>query len=186
MLTRRQALMGTAAAGVLAAMPTLTAEAMAKEAASLPRKKVDLVAPPFVHAHEQVATTGPQVVEFKLTVHEKPLIVDDEGTELQAMTYNGSIPGPLMVVHQDDYVELTLINPETNTLEHNIDFHASTGALGGGGLTHVQPGEQVKLRFKANASRHLRLPLRPRRPHDPVARGLRHAGRHHGAARATD
>jgi nitrite reductase (NO-forming) len=65
------------------------------------------------------------------------------------MTYNGSIPGPLMVVHEGDYVELTLINPDTNTLAHNIDFHAATGALGGGGLTLVNPGEQVTLRFKA-------------------------------------
>ena len=46
----------------------------------------------------------------------------------QAMTFNGSVPGPLMVVHQDDYVELTLINPDTNQLQHNIDFHAATGA----------------------------------------------------------
>ena len=65
------------------------------------------------------------------------------------MTFNGSVPGPLMVVHQDDYVELTLINPDTNMLQHNIDFHAATGALGGGGLTLINPGEQVKLRFKA-------------------------------------
>jgi nitrite reductase (NO-forming) len=40
-----------------------------------------------------------------------------------------------MVVHEGDYVELTLKNPSTNLLVHNIDFHASTGALGGGALT---------------------------------------------------
>ncbi|TIP61841.1 MAG: nitrite reductase, copper-containing, partial [Mesorhizobium sp.] len=68
-----------------------------------------------------------------------------DGTTLNAMTYDGSVPGPLMVVHQDDYVELTLINPDTNTLAHNIDFHAATGALGGGELTLVNPGEQVTL-----------------------------------------
>src|SRR5690606_32188971 len=45
----------------------------------------------------------------------------DEGTVLQGMTFDGSIPGPMMVVHEGDYVELTLVNP----------------------------GEQVKLRFKA-------------------------------------
>ncbi len=50
-----------------------------------------------------------------------------------------------MVVHQDDYLELTLINPETNTLMHNIDFHAATGALGGGGLTEINPGEKTTL-----------------------------------------
>ena len=39
--------------------------------------------------------------------------------------------------------------PASNTLTHNIDFHASTGALGGGALTIIQPGEEVKLRFRA-------------------------------------
>jgi len=34
-------------------------------------------------------------------------------------------------------------------MEHNIDFHASTGALGGAGLTHVLPGEQCVLRWRA-------------------------------------
>ena len=67
----------------------------------------------------------------------------------QAMTFNGSMPGPLMVVHEGDYVELTLVNPETNTMPHNIDFHSATGALGGGELTLVNPGEQVVLRWKA-------------------------------------
>ena len=65
------------------------------------------------------------------------------------MTFNGSIPGPMMVVHEGDYVELTLINPDSNSMPHNIDFHAATGALGGGALTLINPGEQVKLRFKA-------------------------------------
>lgn len=121
----------------------------APDIATLPREKVTLVAPPFVHAHEQVATSGPKVVEFTMSIEEKAVVIDDEGTELQAMTYDGSIPGPLMVVHQDDYVELTLINPDSNSLPHNIDFHAATGALGGGELTLINPGEQVTLRFRA-------------------------------------
>ena len=65
------------------------------------------------------------------------------------MTFNGSIPGPLIVVHQGDYVEVTLVNPATNTMPHNIDFHAATGGMGGGALTLVQPGQQAVLRFKA-------------------------------------
>ena len=66
-----------------------------------------------------------------------------------AFTFNGSVPGPIIVVHVGDYVELTLVNPKTNQLLHNIDFHAATGALGGGELTNVSPGEEVVLRFKA-------------------------------------
>jgi nitrite reductase (NO-forming) len=128
----------------------LAASATEADIAALPREKVTLVAPPFVHAHEQVAKGGPKVVEFTMPIIEKKIVIDpDEGTTLQAMTYNGSVPGPLMVVHEGDYVELTLVNPDTNTLAHNIDFHAATGALGGGELTLVNPGEQVKLRFKA-------------------------------------
>ncbi len=149
MFTRRQALMGAAAAAALAAMPPFAAVANEADIAALPREKVSLVAPPFVHAHEQVAAGGPKVMEFTMTIKELPVVIDDEGTTLQAMTYDGSIPGPLMVVHEGDYVELTLINPDTNSLPHNIDFHAATGALGGGELTLVNPGEQAVLRFKA-------------------------------------
>jgi nitrite reductase (NO-forming) len=123
--------------------------AQSTDISALPRQSVSLVAPPFVHEHEQVATTGPKVVEFTMTIEEKPIVIDGEGTTLRGMTFNGSIPGPMMVVHEGDYLELTLVNPETNEMPHNIDFHAATGALGGGALTHVSPGEQVTLRFKA-------------------------------------
>ncbi len=149
MFTRRQAMMGAAAAAALAAMPPMAAFANEAEIAALPRERVTLVAPPFVHAHEQVATGGPRVMEFTMVIEEKPVVIDDEGTVLQGMTFNGSIPGPMMVVHEGDYVELTLVNPGANSMPHNIDFHAATGALGGGALTMVNPGEQVKLRFKA-------------------------------------
>ena len=157
-MTRRSVLGGAALAGVLAPIVATTASsaqaaAPAKAApadiASLPRVKVDLVKPPFVHAHTQKAEGGPKIYEFTMTIQEKKLILDDKGTEVHAMTFDGSVPGPLMVVHQGDYVELTLINPETNELQHNIDFHSATGALGGGALTVVNPGEKTVLRFKA-------------------------------------
>src|SRR5690606_13253334 len=150
MLTRREALLGAATATVAAAaVSALPAMAAVENVEDLPREKVTLVPPPFVHAHEQVASGGPKIKEFTLNIEEKPMVIDDEGTVLQAMTCNGSIPGPLMVVHEGDYVELTLRNPDTNTLAHNIDFHAATGALGGAELTLVNPGEEAMLRFKA-------------------------------------
>lgn len=115
----------------------------------LPRVKQKLVQPPFMPDHEQVATDGPKIVEVEFDIEEKKMVIDDEGTEVWAFTFNGSVPGPMIVVHEGDYVELTLKNRRTNLLEHNIDFHASTGALGGGALTKVQPGEQAVLRWKA-------------------------------------
>lgn len=124
---------------------------MADPADQLEHIKPTLVAPPNIMEHEQATTAKPRVVEFTMTIEEKKIVIDEEnGTTLQAMTFNGTMPGPTMVVHEGDYVQLTLINPTDNAMEHNIDFHASTGALGGGSLTKIQPGEQTVLRFKAD------------------------------------
>jgi hypothetical protein len=38
------------------------------------------------------------------------------------MTFNGSMPGPLMVVHEGDYVEVTLINPGTKAPQYRLPF----------------------------------------------------------------
>jgi len=116
----------------------------------LERVKQKMVRPPFAPKHEQVAQGGPKIIEIELVVDERLMVVDeDTGASIWAMTYNGSVPGPLIIVHQDDYIELTLKSLGRNQLEHNIDFHAATGALGGGALTHIYPGEETVLRFKA-------------------------------------
>lgn len=146
MLTRRTALMGAA---IAALMMTAPAMAGAPDDLKLPRERVELVAPPFVHPHEQATKAGPKIVEFKLTIQEKEVVIDDAGTKFWSMTYNGSMPGPMMVLHEGDYMELTLVNPETNSMPHNIDLHSATGGLGGGALTKVNPGEQAVLRWKA-------------------------------------
>ncbi|HWT57661.1 MAG TPA: copper-containing nitrite reductase [Rhizobium sp.] len=164
-MTRRTMLTGAAVAGALTPIIISSTVQANEEVASaeslktagqtkvdlskLPREKVELVRPPFVHAHTLKAEAGPTIKEFTLTIQEKKMILDKDGTEINAMTFDGSVPGPLMVVHQDDYVELTLANPDTNTMQHNIDFHAATGGLGGGALTVVNPGESTVLRFKA-------------------------------------
>jgi nitrite reductase (NO-forming) len=114
------------------------------------RVKQTLVAPPFAPEHEQAATGGPKIIEVVMETTERLMVVDeDTGASVWALTYNGSVPGPLIICHEGDMVELTLRNPADSQMEHNIDFHASTGALGGGGLTHVYPGEECVLRWKA-------------------------------------
>ena len=145
---------GLLAATAVAAMGT--GNAVAQEAlpakvdiSTLPRVKQAMVAPPFLPEHEQVAVGGPKIVEVTFIIEEKKMVIDAEGTEVWALTFNGSVPGPMIVVHEGDYVELTLKNLASNLMEHNIDFHASTGAMGGGELTKVLPGEQVMLRWKA-------------------------------------
>ncbi len=134
-----------AAVAVAGCSPTGNA---ATDIDALERVTQTLVAPPFLPVHEQVASGSPKIVQVRMVIEEKLITVAD-GAQVWAMTFNGSVPGPMIVVHQNDYVELTLVNPSTNTLMHNIDFHAATGAMGGGELTHVAPGQEVVLRFKA-------------------------------------
>ena len=149
------AVLGAGAVGAQAA-PRAPLEAVRKpqlaaatDISGLPRIKQKLVAPPYAPEHQQIAAGGPVIHEVELVIEEKLIEIDETGTKTWAFTYGGTVPGPLIVCHEGDYVELTLKNPATNMLEHNIDFHASTGALGGGALTKVQPGEQCMLRWKA-------------------------------------
>lgn len=143
------------ASGPLAAMSAMTRGAVTAstevptDTRGLPRVRQKLVDPPYVPEHTQVASGGPRIVEVELVVNEAKRVIDADGTAIHALTFNGSIPAPLIVCHEGDYIELTLKNPAESQLSHNIDFHASTRALGGGALTHVQPGEQVVLRWKA-------------------------------------
>lgn len=130
--------------------PAPQAAAPAVDLSGYTRVRQELVAPPFAPEHEQVATGGPKIVEITMETQERLMVLDeDTGAEIWALTYNSSVPGPLIIVHESDMVELTLRNPTDSMMEHNIDFHASTGALGGGGLTHVFPGEETVLRWKA-------------------------------------
>jgi len=115
----------------------------------LGRIKQTLVTPPFLPEYQQKHSGKPRIIEMEMVIEEKEIEIES-GVFVQTMTFNGSSPGPIIVVHEGDYVELTLINPKTNFLAHNIDFHSATGALGGGALTLINPGEQVTLRFKAD------------------------------------
>jgi hypothetical protein len=58
-------MISAAAAALMLATPAFSAEL------NLPREKVTLVAPPFVHAHEQATKQGPKIMEFKLVIEEK-------------------------------------------------------------------------------------------------------------------
>ncbi len=65
------------------------------------------------------------------------MAVGDLGTIVKSSISDGSVPGPLVVVHQDDYVELTLVNMDSNMMQR-IDFQSATAALGEG-LTLIDP-----------------------------------------------
>ncbi|MDO4636928.1 MAG: copper-containing nitrite reductase [Lautropia sp.] len=116
--------------------------------ARLKHVRQTLVKPPFVPEHSLTPPKAPRVVQVEMFIEEKEIEVEP-GVFVWAFTFNGSVPGPMIIVHEGDYVELTLKNLAKNELVHNIDFHASTGALGAGDLTHVAPGQEVVIRWKA-------------------------------------
>jgi len=117
----------------------------------------ELVAPPFLPEHDQMAEGPPRIVQITMEIVEQEVEIAP-GVFVWQMAFNGSVPGPVPVVHQWDWVDLTLVNGTTdtvrfgtaaNTMAHNIDFHASTGAMGGGELTVIAPGQEVGLRWRA-------------------------------------
>ena len=55
MMNRRNVLLGAAVTALM-----MTAPALAADELKLPRQQVDLVAPPFVHEHEQATKQGPE------------------------------------------------------------------------------------------------------------------------------
>ncbi len=123
-----------------------------------------LVAPPFLPEHEQVANGPPRLVKIRMDIVEREVEIAP-GVFVWQMAFNNSVPGPVPVVHQYDWVELTLYNGASkdagftvndgsgpNMMLHNVDFHASIGALGGGGLTQITPGQQVVLTWRATRS----------------------------------
>src|SRR5215210_4548427 len=73
------------------------------------------------------------------------------GVTYQAMTFNGTVPGPVVSVDQGDTVEFTLINE--GDVIHSMDFHAGDGttqAVGSNASEHgsnIQPGESVTWRW---------------------------------------
>jgi nitrite reductase (NO-forming) len=120
-----------------------------------------LVAPPFLPKHEQVANGLPKLVKIRMDIIEREVEIAP-GAFVWQMAFNNSVPGPVPVVHQYDWVELTLHNgasrdagftvtgaPSPNLLLHNIDFHAATGGVGGGELTQIGPGQEVVLTWRA-------------------------------------
>ena len=74
-----------------------------------------MVAPLFLPKHNQVAIGSPKVVQVRLVVDQKAFLVAPDAW-VQTMTFKGSVPGPMIDVHQNDYVELTLVNPQKTHL----------------------------------------------------------------------
>ena len=177
MFTRRAAMIGAAAAALMLAVARLrrrpqaaAPEGQAGRAALRPSRT------------NRPPRQGPKIIEFKMTIEEKEIVIDEEGTKIQAMTFNGSMPGPMMVVHEGDYVELTLVNPDDqhDAAQHRLprrDRRAGRRRADAG-----QPRRTGRAALEGDAHRRVRLSLRAGRPDDPLACRVGHERRRDGAA----
>jgi len=83
--------------------------------------------------------------KFTLVAKSNPVVVD-EGVVFHAMTFNGTVPAPLILVEEGDVVEIEVRNEDT--IAHGLSFHPtyrSTSPLVG----NIPPGQTRKLLFRA-------------------------------------
>jgi nitrite reductase (NO-forming) len=99
------------------------------------------------------APSEPQFREILVVANENVLKIAPnndlypEGLWYNAMTFNGTIPGPLIVANQGDTLEITLKNE--GRIVHSLNFHAGFGpsqALSG----VVRPGESKTWTMKVD------------------------------------
>lgn len=89
-----------------------------------------------------------ETVTVEMTVKEQELVVDNKGTKQTMWTYDGTVPGPLVRVHQGDVVEFTLHNAEANKNSHSMDFHAAIVDVLDE-FAEIKPGDTKKFSFEA-------------------------------------
>lgn len=107
-----------------------------------------LIPPPGVPAPLSRSTSH---VKVHLTASETVKEIAP-GVTYQVWTFNDTVPGPLIRVHQGDTVEIMLTNNGSSAMTHNIDLHAVNGPGGGAGATTVAPGETKSFTFRADAA----------------------------------
>lgn len=108
---------------------------------------------PNAPKYELYDATAPKVLEG--TTHDIDLVVEEklmtvaEGYQQAVWTFNGSVPGPVIRVHQGDTIRIHLKNPATSKLSHSIDFHASQVAWNDE-MTSIKPGEEKVYEWRAD------------------------------------
>ena len=96
--------------------------------------------------------TAPERAEGE--VHEIELIMTERamtvaaGYEQLVWTFGDEVPGPVLRVKVGDLIRVRLVNPDTNSMPHSIDFHASLVAWNDE-MRSINPGEELVYEFEA-------------------------------------
>ncbi len=121
------------------AAPTQVAPAVA-DAVSIVHNPAD-VPPP-------VGDRGPMHHVVEMTAMEVDGILAD-GSTYRYMTFDGTVPGPMLRMRIGDTMEVRIKNEMQSTLPHSIDLHAVTGPGGGAVFTQTLAGETSAFTFRA-------------------------------------
>lgn len=100
--------------------------------------------------------TGPRtgVPDVRYTLTARPKIIRlSSGRVVHAWTFNGRIPGPELIMHQGDLVQITVINrlPHTAVTAHWHGLNVPNAEDGVPGVTQnaIEPGRSKVYRFRA-------------------------------------
>jgi nitrite reductase (NO-forming) len=78
---------------------------------------------------------------------EETFVTISPGVQFPALTFDGTVPGPVLYLQQGDHVTITLHNLDPN-MSHSIDFHAAMVAPNEA-FTDVAPGKSKTIVFDA-------------------------------------
>src|SRR3990170_8138169 len=129
-------------------LPLLTPKA---ELSAVPAGEVNVAYAPNVPPAS--GRTEQAIVEVKFDIVEGVKAIDPNGLEYTTWGYRlhgyttvtTGTPGPIIRARVGDVLRFTLTNLATNTMPHNVDFHAVTGQGGGAADTTVAPGETATI-----------------------------------------
>lgn len=76
---------------------------------------------PAYDARVLAASSAP-IKEFRIPIEDATIHIDG-AVPYQAWTFGGTVPGPVLRVHQGDSVRITVVNEAS--MPHSIDFHAA-------------------------------------------------------------
>jgi FtsP/CotA-like multicopper oxidase with cupredoxin domain len=148
-MTRRQALLLAAAGAVGAAVGTAGLLGARGSPTGSPRGR-----DPSEFGTTGAALVEPQVIaseagSLQLTLTAAAGVVDLAGRSVQALSYNGSVPGPTLRLRAGDRVTLDLENRlGQGTNLHLHGFHVSPAANGDNVFVHVQDGETFRYEYE--------------------------------------
>lgn len=97
------------------------------------------------HILPQPAPVNGEVRHFEFTVTEHRMKIA-HGVEVDAWSYNGTVPGPVIRVNEGDEINLTLHNKGSHP--HNIHFHGRHD-ISQDGIEPIKPGASQNYRFRA-------------------------------------